>query len=318
MSHRVVSTDPKTASGLPETFTWLGFDADVRVVSPETTADLVDAAAGADALVVDAGTQVTEAVFTETPIRVVARAGIGVDNIDLAAATRFDVPVVNVPDYCLEEVATHSLALLLATWRGIRPQDDAVRRGAWNRTPDRRMDRLSETTVGLVSFGDIARRLAALLSGFGANIVAHDPYVDAETMAEHGVEKVRFESLLHRCPLVSVHAPATPETRGLFDADAFAALPDSAVVVNTGRGSVIDGAALAAALEAGEIAGAGLDVLEEEPPDELPTEHPNVVYTPHVGWYSRQAITECTEQIATDVMRVLIGDEPENPVRGEW
>lgn len=318
MSHRVVSTDPKTASGLPETFTWLGFDADVTVISPETTAELVSAAAGADGLVVDASTQVTETVFTETPIRVVARAGIGVDNIDLAAADRFDVPVVNVPDYCVEEVATHSLALLLTTWRGINAQDAAVRRGEWNQTPDRRVERLSEMTVGLVSFGDIARQLATLLSGFGADVVAYDPYVDAETMAEYGVEKVRFESLLHRSSLVSVHAPATPETRGMFDADAFAALPDSAVFVNTGRGAVVDGDALAAALETGEIAGAGLDVLDEEPPDELPTEHPNVVYTPHVGWYSQQAITECTERVATDVMRVLIGDEPENPVRGDW
>jgi len=318
MSHRVVSTDPKTASGLPETFTWLGFDADVTVVSPGTTAELVEAATGADALIVDAGTQVTEAVFIETPVRVVARAGIGVDNIDLAAAERFDVPVVNVPDYCVEEVATHSLALLLTTWRGIRGHDDAVRRGEWDRTPDQRVERLSETTIGLVSFGDIARRLATLLSGFGADIVAYDPHVDAGTMAEYGVEKVRFESLLRRCSLVSIHAPATAETRRMFDADAFAALPDSAVVVNTGRGSVVDSAALAAALEAGEIAGAGLDVLDEEPPDRLPTEHPNVVYTPHVGWYSRQAITECTERVAADVMRVLIGDEPENPVRGNW
>ncbi|MFC7177609.1 C-terminal binding protein [Halosegnis marinus] len=318
MSHRVVTTDGKTAEVLPEAFTWRGFDADVRAVSPDTTDALVAAAAGADALVVDAGTEVTERVFVETPVRVVARAGIGVDNIDLDAAERLGVPVVNVPDYCVEEVATHNLALLLAVWRDLRPADAAVRGGEWSRREERRVGRLSEATVGLVSFGDIARRQADLLSAFGADLLAYDPYVGAETMDRHGAAKVGFEELCRRSSAVAVHAPLTGETAGLFDADAFALLPDGAVLVNTGRGGVVDESALAAALDTGRLAGAGLDVLAEEPPAALPTDHPNVVYTPHTGWYSERAVEECAQGVAADVARVLMGREPANPVVGDW
>lgn len=317
MSHRVVSTDGKTAETLADAFTWHGFDADVTVVSPDSESDLIETGADADALVVDAGTEVTERVFTETPIRVVGRAGIGIDNIDLDAAERFGVPVVNTPDYCVEEVATQALSLLLATWRGLRPDDAAVRRGDWKRDRMRRTGRLSEATVGLVAVGAIGRRLADLLASTGATLVGYDPYVDAATMRAAGVEPVTFETLLRRSSLVSVHAPLTDETRGLFDRAAFAALPHDAVLVNVGRGGIVDESALADALDAGEIAGAGLDVLEEEPPARLPTDHPNVIYTPHVGWYSERAIEECADTVAADVARVLTGEPPRNPVSSD-
>ncbi|MFB6118535.1 NAD(P)-dependent oxidoreductase [Halosegnis sp.] len=313
----MVSTDQKTREALAEAFAWEGVDAHVQVVSPETTEGVAAAAAGADALVVDADTHVTERLLRETSVRVVARAGIGVDNIDREAAADLGIPVVNVPDYCTEEVATHALALLLATWRGLRPADDAVRQGDWPGPPVR-TGRLSEATVGLISFGDIARRLVDLLSGFDVDVLAFDPYVDEGTLRTAGVESVRLPELCRRSDLVSVHAPLTEETRGLVSDEEFASMPRGAVVVNTGRGGVVDETALADALAAGEIAGAGLDVLAEEPPDRLPTDHPNVVYTPHVGWYSEQAVEACAAAVAADVRRVLAGEEPANPVTGDW
>ncbi|WP_255196108.1 C-terminal binding protein [Halorarius litoreus] len=320
MSHRVVSTDEKTADVLPESFTWQGFDADVRFVEGGSEATLVEAASTmeADAVVVDAGTPVTERVFTETPIRVVARAGIGVDAIDLEAAREYGIPVVHDPTYCVEEVATHALSLLLSAWRKLRPHDGAVRAGSWSRTPGVPTTRLSDATLGFVSFGATAQRLAELVEGFDLDLLAYDPYVDHAVATEYGVERVELESLLRRSDLLAVFAPLTAETRGLLDRDALSLMKRSAVLVNVGRGAVVDADALAAALDAGDIAGAGLDVLPEEPPTELPTDHPNVIYTPHVAWYSEAAIQECANTVASDVAQVLTGGEPTYPISGNW
>jgi D-3-phosphoglycerate dehydrogenase len=320
MAHRVVSTDAKTADVLPESFTWQGFDADVRVVEGGNESALVRAASRveADAVVVDASTPVGERLFVETPVRVVARAGVGVDNVDLEVAREYGIPVVHDPDYCTEEVATHALSLLLATWRKLGPYDDAVRAGEWSHAPGVPTTRLSDATLGFVSFGTAAQRLAELVGGFDLELLAYDPYVDNEEARTRGVERVELESVLQRSDLLAVVAPLTPATRGLLDREAFSLMKRSAVLVNVGRGGVVDSDALAAALEAGQIAGAGLDVLADEPPDALPSRHPNVVYTPHVAWYSEAAIRECANTVATDVARVLTGGQPEHPVEGAW
>ncbi|WP_255149809.1 NAD(P)-dependent oxidoreductase [Halorarius halobius] len=320
MAHRVVTTDTKTAEVLPEAFTWQGFDADVQVVEEGDEERLVRAAAAgdADAVVVDAGTPVTERLFTETPVRVVGRAGVGVDNVALGAAREYGIPVVNVPDYCTEEVATHALSLLLSTWRRLGPYDDHVQNGGWSRDPGVPVGRLSNATLGFLSFGASARRLAELVRGFDLEGLAYDPHVDDPTLAEYGVEGVELEPLLRRSDLLALLAPLTPQTRGLLDESAFGLMKRSAVVVNVGRGGVVDTDALAAALDAGEIAGAGLDVLDQEPPSSLPTAHPNVVYTPHVGWYSEEAIRECADTLATDIARVLTGGDPDHPVDPGW
>lgn len=320
MAHRVVSTDEKTAEVLPESFTWQGFDADVRVVDGGSEAALVTAAssAEADAVVVDAGTPVGERLFTETPVRVVARAGVGVDNVDLAAAREYGIPVVHDPEYCVEEVATHALSLLLATWRKLGPYDEAVRAGEWSHVPGVPTTRLSDATLGFVSFGTAAQRLTELVAGFDLELLAYDPYVDDREARERGVERVELESVLQRSDLLAVFAPLTRETRGLVDRTAFSQMKRSAVLVNVGRGGVVDSEALATALDQGQIAGAGLDVLPEEPPEVLPSGHPNVVYTPHVAWYSEEAIQECANTVATDVARVLTGGEPKYPVGSDW
>lgn len=316
---RVLTTDAKTRDLLADVFTWEGHDVAVSYLADGTTEEAVlEAAADADALVVDSVTPVTERVLGETPIRVVARSGVGVDNVDLSAAETHGVVVVNAPDYCREEVATHALALLLSAWRKLRPYDTSVRAGEWSRDAGTPVERLSGATLGLVAFGAIARELVGLVEGFDLDVLAYDPHVDDATIREGGAEPVSFETLLGESDLVSVHAPLSAETEGLIDDAAFRRMRSGAVLVNVGRGGVIDEDALARALASGQIAGAGLDVLADEPPATLPADHPNLVVTPHVAWYSEGAIEDVARTLATDVARVLRGEEPENPVADGW
>ncbi|QLC34209.1 C-terminal binding protein [Halarchaeum sp. CBA1220] len=240
---------------------------------------------------------------------------IGVDNVDVAAATDEGITVLRAPDYCVDEVATHAASLLLACVRDVPAQNDRVADGTWDPWAGRELHRLREDTVGLVSFGDIARETAARLRGFGVDVAAYDPYVDAETMAEHGVEKVDAGGLREAADHLSVHAPLTEETRGLVDAAWFDALPERGVVVNTGRGGVVDEADLRAALDAGDIAAAGLDVFADEPPTDSPLPgRDDVVATPHSGWYSEEARREANATVAADLARVFAGETPANDV----
>lgn len=315
---RVVSTDVKTRELLPEAFTWGGIDADVTVVEVAGERELIERAAEADALVVDATTQVTERVIRETPVRVVARAGIGVDNVDLDAAAAYDVPVVTAGDYCVDEAATHAMALALSAWRKLRAYDAHVHAGGWSREPGVPVASLAGETLGIIGFGRIGRALASRFSGFDVHRVAHDPYLEDRRIREHGVEPVDLEPLLETAGLVSIHAPLTDETEGLIGRTALRMMRDDAVLVNTARGGIVDHGALGEALRAERLAGAGLDVLPEEPPESLPVDHPNVVVTPHVAWYSEAAIEVCAKTVAEDVGRVLRGEEPANPVDVAW
>jgi len=278
------------------------------MTSVEATAD---AAADADGLVVGVRTPVTAAVLDACPdLAVVARAGVGIDNIDVTAAAERDVVVANVPDYCTDEVATHTVALLLACVRSLGPYDHEVRTGGWDFAAGGEIHRLRTSTLGFLSFGPIARRVREQVRGFDVDVLAHDPYVDAAEMADHDVESVSYDELLDRSTLLSVNAPLTEETRGMVGADAFARLPDHAVVVNTGRGGVVDEGALAAALEDGEIAGAGLDVFAEEPPEGSPlVERDDVLCSPHAAWYSVEAKRDLNESVAANLRAVLVDGE---------
>lgn len=287
----------------------------VRTVDPDR-ADLAAALAGASAFVVDVSTPVTADLLEDAPdLRLVARAGVGVDNVDVEAAAERDVAVSNVPEYCTREVATHAVALLFACARRVPQYDRDVRAGGWDWGAVGAVHDVTGATLGFASFGPIAREVSGMLSGFGFEQVAHDPYVDAEAMADHGVEAVSFEGLLDRAELVVVLAPLTEETRGLFDADALSRLSDTAVLVNAGRGGVVDEAALAAALEAGELGAAGLDVMAEEPPGDSPLlDREDAVVTPHAGWYSVEARTRLNEGVAENVAAALAGEEPPDRV----
>ncbi len=318
MEYRVYQSDGKAATvDVEEQERALSaVDAELIPVALDTEEAVIENAADADGLIVDAGTPVTERVIGELEgLRVVGRAGIGVDNIDVEAAAERGVTVVNVPAYCLDEVATHTLALALACLRRLPRYDESVRAGKWDWRVGRPIGRLQELTVGLVGFGRIPRRFATMTVGFGWNAVGHDPYLPENVLKSAGVTPVGFEELLSRSDVVSIHAPLTDETEGLFDADAFATMKETAILVNTARGGLVDERALADALESGEISAAGLDVLVEEPPEESPLfDLEDVILSPHAGWYSDPAREELSREVAADVARVLAGEEPDSEV----
>ena len=319
MPHRVLVSDAKVLDLETHGDPLEAVDARIETTDAKRPDELVEAAEGADALIVDALTQVTREVLEGVDsLRVVGRGGIGVDNIDVGAAADNGVTVVNVPDYALEEVSTHSLGLLLGCLRRLGRYDRAVKGGEWDWALGAPIHRFRDETVGLVAFGEIARRLASKLRGFDVDVVAADPYVSEAEMEEFGVERVGFDELLGRARYVSVHAPLTDETRGLFDADAFGAMRDGSILINTARGPIVDEAALADALENGPLAAAGLDVREEEPPGTSPLhDRDDVLLTPHAAWYSEESRAELSHTVSEDVARVLSGETPTNPVDPE-
>ncbi|MFB6218500.1 MAG: C-terminal binding protein [Halobacteriaceae archaeon] len=316
MAHRIVISDTKTTDYDAERDELARVDATVESITARTPEQLVEGAGGADGLIVDAGTPVTRAALADLDVEVVGRAGIGVDNVDLDAAEEFGVTVVHVPDYCVDEVSTQAITLLLAVARRLPVYHEDTRTGGWEWAAGRPLHRLRGRTLGLVGFGKTARRLARKVEGFGLDVRAHDPHVPAHEMAHLGVEAAGFEELLGAADAVSVHVPLYDETRGMFDAAAFAAMPEGALFVNTSRGGVVDEAALHDALDRGHLAGAGLDVMAEEPPGDSPLlGMENVVVTPHAAWYSAESREQLSRSVAADVARVLAGERPDNPVR---
>lgn len=267
---------------------------------------LIEAAAGANALVVDAEAPVTRAVLSSLDLDVVVRAGVGVDNVDLEAASDHGVCVTNAPDYCTREVGEHALALLLSAARRLSVYDRSTRRGEWAWTQAPAPHRLASATLGFVGFGRIARSVADAAVALVEDAVAYDPYVDADLAAGYGVDLADFSTVCERADLLAVFAPLTEETRGLVDADALARLPEDAVVVNVGRGTVVDDDALAAALESGPVAAAALDVLPTEPPVDSPlVGRDDVLVTPHAGWYSAEAAAALLDTVADTVATVV-------------
>ncbi|NHN61715.1 C-terminal binding protein [Haloarcula sp. JP-Z28] len=319
MSYKVVVSDTKVMDGETRAAVLDAVDATVETIAakePEAVARAVD---GADALIVDAGTQVTaEVIEAADSLKVVGRAGIGMDNIAVRAAVAAGVTAVNVPDYSVEEVSTHTFALMLACLRRIPTFDRSVKRGEWKWAVGQPIRRLAGSTVGLVAFGKLASRFAAKLRGFDIDVIAYDPYAPEYRMGDLGVESVTLETLLGDSDIVSLHAPLTDETRGMIDADALDRMHDDALLVNTGRGGLVDEAALYDALISGDLGGAGLDVRKPEPPGDSPLHDlDSVVCSPHVAWYSEESRVELTQTVAEDVIRVLRGEQPENPIDPE-
>jgi D-3-phosphoglycerate dehydrogenase len=275
--------------------------------------DLRRRAAGADAILntylpIDAAT-----VAALSRCKIVARYGIGVDNVDVKAAAAAGITVTNVPDYSIQEVAAHALALILALLRKVPQSDAKIRAGGWGLDGLRPMRRVSTLTFGLVGYGRIARQLAKSIEALGGAIVVHDPYV---TAAPGIPPLLSLDELLERSDVVSVHAPLTPDTRGLINAAAIAHMRPTAVLVNTSRGPLVVLEAVTAALREGRLAGAGLDVFDVEPLDAgRISDVPNLIVTPHTGYYSEESIAESQRKAATQVIKVLTGVPPDYPVR---
>ena len=240
--------------------------------------------------------------------RVIARYGVGVNTIDLAAATEGGICVANVPNYCVDEVSDHALALLLNLMRKITCADRAVKKGVWDYKVTQPLYLLRGQTIGLVGFGKIPQRLAEKLKPIGFRVIAYDPYIPTEVADQKGVPLVSLERLCEEADGISVHAPLTHETRGLIGRAQFSAMKEGAVIVNTSRGPVIDEKALIEALEGGKLAGAALDVVEKEP---ITLGHrllsmEQVILTPHLAWYSEEAASEMRIKAASAIRDVLL------------
>lgn len=257
-----------------------------------------------------------KAINTFEQCRIIARYGIGVDNVAVDAASRQGIHVTNVPDYCIEEVATHAFGMALSLVRSLPQYDRSVSDGQWNRGVGTPVHRFSSQTVGVVGFGAIGRAFGERAAALGAEVISYDPYVDDANIVDYDVTLAEFEDLLDRSDIVSIHSPLTDATRGLFDEEALHQMKEDAYVINASRGPIIDGEALHVALNAGEIGGAGLDVFPDEPPaqDDPLRDHESVLATPHVGWYSEEASTQRRRDAARCVRDVLTGDRPSDLV----
>ncbi|WP_170977363.1 C-terminal binding protein [Halorussus salinisoli] len=303
-----------------------GLDVTFRPVDVRSTNELIEKLDGVDAVIDRVlNAPYTAEVVTALDCDIIARCGIGVDKIDLDAAAEQGTYVVNVPSYCEEEVSEHALLLVLALERNLIGYDADLKRGRWEKgVGSMPIHRLGTRTLGLVGFGTIARLVAEKAQALGMDVVATDPYVDADEMEDHGVEKRSFDAVVETADTVSVHAPLTEETQDTFDADIFARMKSDAYFVNVARGGLVVESDLREALQNGDIAGAALDVFREEPADRYDGPSPtfesefreleNVILTPHIAWYSVEASDEKRRTAARDVRRVLEGENPQNAV----
>jgi D-3-phosphoglycerate dehydrogenase len=278
--------------------------------------EFIAQAADCDALLNTYAGPITAADMAKMPkCKIIARYGIGVDTIDLDAATAAGIIVTNNPTYCIEEVAEHTMALLLSAARKITFYDRQVRNGKWEVPPGKPIQRLAGSMLGLVGFGNIARQVAIRAAAFGMKVLFFDPFVKDGQFDVPG-KKMEMLDMLRQADFVSVHPPLTPQTRKSISDEAFSAMKSNAVIINCARGPVIDTDALVRALDAKKIAGAALDTTDPEP---LPNPHPlrgreNVIINPHVAWYSEQAMVGLQAGAPNEVRRVLTGEWPVNVV----
>lgn len=259
---------------------------------------------------------ITAEVMAKMPAcKIIARYGIGVDTIDLEAATKAGIIVTNNPTYCIDEVAEHTMALLLSAARKITFYDRQVRAGKWSVPPGKPIQRVNGSTIGLIGYGNIARAVAVRAAAFGMKVLYADPFIKQGQFDTPG-DKVELDQLFAESDFVSLHPPLTPKTRGLMNDDAFSKMKKNAVLVNCSRGPVVDTDALVRALDAGKIAGCALDTTDPEP---LPDPHAlrgreNVIINPHAAWYSEQAMKGLQAGAPGEVARVLSGQWPINVV----
>jgi D-3-phosphoglycerate dehydrogenase len=262
--------------------------------------DIIAAAKDADGIL-SARRLITRNVMNSLEkCKVIARYGVGVDNIDIPAATDHGIAVANVPDYCMEEVANHSIMFLLACAKKLIPLNNAMKEGKWPRNLLKPMSCIYGETLGLVGFGRIAQAVASKAKVFGLNVIAYDPYMPEAKARELGVRLVTLDELVSESDYISVHPPLTKETHHMIGREQFRKMKKSAIIINVARGPVIDEEALIEALETGEIAGAGLDVFEKEPldPDNRLLKLDCVALTPHSASYSEAAFAELRRRVA--------------------
>jgi D-3-phosphoglycerate dehydrogenase len=292
--------------------------AELSLADKPTPDAIVQVARNADAVLVTYAKLTADMIRQMVRCRIIARFGIGVDNVDITAATDAGIVVTRVPDYCIDEVSDHTLALLLALVRKIPFANSTVHAGRWEMSAVVPIHRLRGRVLGLVGFGRIPQLVAPKAKAFGLKVVTYDPYVPEHIMIAAGVDRVDFAELVKVSDYVSIHTPLMPETLGLFNTDVFRQMKPTAYLINTARGPIVDEAALAHALDVGHLAGAALDVLSQEPPTASPMlGRDNVILTPHMSFYSVESLVELQTKAAEEVVRVLTGQLPRNPVNPE-
>jgi D-3-phosphoglycerate dehydrogenase / 2-oxoglutarate reductase len=293
-----------------------GFE--LRAAQCKSEDDVIDAGRDADGVLAQYASIGARAIDAFTRCRVIARYGTGVDIVDVDAATRRNIQVTNAPnEWCGDEVADHAIALWLAAARKICQYDRATRQHEWRWQTGQPIWRLRGRVLGLLSFGAIARGIADRARAFGVEIWAHDPFIDAASIREHGAQPVSFDTLIEGSDFLIIQAPLTPDTYHLFDEKTLRRMKKTALLINTARGPIVEDAALHAALSHGWIAGAAVDDIEEEPAKQREFRSsnplfqlPNVIITPHAAYYSEESIGTVRRIAAEEAVRVLSGHAP--------
>jgi D-3-phosphoglycerate dehydrogenase / 2-oxoglutarate reductase len=311
-SRKVLVTDYTWASTAPEAAVLAQADAELLVAETGAEEELLALVPDADAILTCFQKVTPDVVRAGTKLQVIGRYGIGVDNIAVAEATSRGIPVTNVPAYCLDEVAEHALAFVLAFARGLHVYNPAVREGDWSLGRGAPMYRVSGRTLGILGYGKIGRSLAGKAQGLGLRILTYAPTQTAGAVRSAGAEPVELDELARESDFLSVHLPLTAETRGLVGEELLRSMKPTAFVVNTARGGIVDQDALLRALADGWIAGAAVDVFE---PEHLPADHPllaqpNLIATPHVAFYSEESVHDLEVLAAENVAAILTGRRP--------
>jgi phosphoglycerate dehydrogenase-like enzyme len=292
----------------------------IIVVGGHQESDLFADLDEADAIILFHDVQrVSDATFERAKrCKVIVRAGVGYNNVDLPAAGRRGIAVCNVPDYGTEEVADHAMMLLLGVARHLRIQDHDMRSGTWDYLAGRETPRLRGKTLGIIGCGRIGSAMALRAKAFGLDVVFYDPNIPPGLDKALGIRReFQLEPLLEQSHFVSLHCYLDDRSRHLIDSKALSRMPAGSILINTARGPVVDQEALIEALESGHLLGAGIDVFEREPlDDERLRNHPRVILTPHSAFYSKEGFIELRTKAAEEVRRVLLGEAPRNLVNG--
>jgi D-3-phosphoglycerate dehydrogenase / 2-oxoglutarate reductase len=309
---KVVVTDYEYKTFAPEKEVLNKIGIDLELHQCKTEDEVIEAAKDADALINQYAPITRKVIENLERCKVISRYGVGYNTIDVEAATEKGIIVGNVTDYCIDEVSDHALSLLLSSARKVTQLDHEVKKGNWNYKTGIPIFRLRGRTLGLVGLGNIPQSVARKAQVFGLNVVAYDPFVPEEVAKELNVELLSLDALCERSDFISVHAPLNQHTEGMISHEQFNKMRKETFIINTARGPVIDEGALIAALQAGKIAGAALDVVVQEPIDRdnplLQMEH--VILNPHIAWYSEESEAELKRKVAQNVADVLTGYYP--------
>lgn len=314
--YQVVITDCDHGSIEEETEELRRIGAELVLAQVREEEEIIQTCKEADGLIIQYAPLTRRVIEALPHCKVISRYGVGVDSVDLKAATDFGIIVANVPDYCMDEVSNQTIAMLLSLVRKTAFFDKKVKENQWDFRLGMPIHRLQGKTLGLIGCGRIGLEVAKKISAFGVKIIAFDPYLQK---VGEGIELTDLDTLLKKSDFISIHCPLNETTRHLIGENEFKKMERKPILINTSRGAIIDEKALIHALEKGLVSGAGLDVLENEPPD---TKNPllkmeNVILSPHVGFYSEESIRELKRRTAENVSAVLTGSWPKSIVNRE-